>query len=110
MKYHAHVYWHNAQERERALALRDSLDDLGCGLGRVMDRPIGPHPLPMYQVNFDHHQTESVKTLLTDQGLSVLLHEDTGDDVRDHTAGASWIGAVLPLDLEWLKTYSENKI
>jgi aromatic ring-cleaving dioxygenase len=29
-------------------------------------------------------------------GLTVLLHPETGDDYVDHSAHAAWFGAVLP--------------
>jgi aromatic ring-cleaving dioxygenase len=38
--------------------------------------------------------------MLNRDGLAVLLHPETGDDYRDHTAHAAWLGAMLPLRLE----------
>jgi aromatic ring-cleaving dioxygenase len=38
--------------------------------------------------------------MLNRDGLTVLLHPETGDDLTDHTAHAAWFGAVLPLRLE----------
>jgi hypothetical protein len=38
--------------------------------------------------------------MLNRDGLTVLLHPETGDDYTDHTAHAAWFGAVLPLRLE----------
>jgi aromatic ring-cleaving dioxygenase len=35
--------------------------------------------------------------------LDVLLHPETGDDYRDHTAHACWFGATLPLNVEVLR-------
>ena len=109
MHYHAHVYWHDPAQRECALALRPALADLGGGLGRVMDQPIGPHPRPMYQVNYSTVQQAAIEDLLRSSGLDVLLHDDTGDDVRDHTQGARWLGTPLQLDIEWLREYARNK-
>lgn len=108
MRYHAHVYWHNEDQRRRSLDLRAQLTALGCELGRIMDRPIGPHPLPMYQVNYSSENSAAVEQLLAGTGLDILLHEDTGDDMRDHTVGARWIGQPLKLDLEWLENYQQG--
>ena len=47
MQYHAHIYWENDTEKKEALSLRLTLHDNGCGLGRIKEKPIGPHPLPM---------------------------------------------------------------
>jgi DOPA 4,5-dioxygenase len=38
--------------------------------------------------------------MLNRDGLTILLHPETGNDYRDHTAHAAWFGAVLPLRLE----------
>ena len=36
--------------------------------------------------------------MLHRQGLTVLLHPETGDEIADHTAHACWMGEMLPLD------------
>lgn len=110
MHYHAHVYWQNESQRREALLLRQPLAELGCQLGTIWDRPIGPHPLPMYQVNYNSNIAEEVEQILGTTKLDILLHEDTGDDVRDHTKGARWINNRLILDIQWLRDYSEGKI
>jgi DOPA 4,5-dioxygenase len=108
MNYHAHVYWQNEAERQISLELRPILTKLECGLGRIMEQPIGPHPLPSYQINYSTKEQVQIETLLAESGLNVLLHEDTGDDMRDHTEGARWLGNKLKLDLEWLKEYTRR--
>ena len=106
MNYHAHIYWRDPEERERAIALRPELAALGCGLGQIHDRPIGPHPLPMYQVMYDSSLQHQVESLLSVLPLSILLHEDIGiDHVRDHTDGARWINDPLDLDLDFLEDF-----
>ncbi len=35
--------------------------------------------------------------------LSALIHPNTGDDVRDHTQRATWMGAPVPLNLRALR-------
>lgn len=109
MNYHAHVYWSTPDEKATALSIRSELADAGCQLGRVWDEPIGPHPRPMYQVNYNTDIQTLVEQLLQSSGLTVLLHEDTGDDVRDHTEGARWLGSELTLDLVWLKNHDKGK-
>ena len=103
MNYHAHIYWHNDQQKAQALKLRESLQSLGCWLGQVMDQPIGPHPLPMYQANYSDENATEVEQFLSNAGLTVLLHENTGEHIRDHTIGVRWIGQALELDIEWIK-------
>jgi len=40
--------------------------------------------------------------MLNRDGLTILLHPETGNDMLDHTAPAAWFGAVLPLRLKAL--------
>ena len=108
MHYHAHVYWQNEAQRREALLLRQPLQELGCSLGRIWDEPIGPHPFAMYQVNYNSNIAEEVEEMLSTAKLDVLLHEDTGDDVRDHTQGARWLGHQLKLNIEWLENHARN--
>ena len=104
MNYHAHVYWKNLTERALAISMRPSFKSMGCGLGRIWDQPIGPHPLPMYQIMYDSSNQIEVETLLRIQPMSILLHEDIGiDHVRDHTDGARWINERLELNLKFLE-------
>ena len=100
MNYHAHVYWKNNAEREIAISMRPSFLSMSASLGAIHDKPIGPHPLPMYQIMYDTSIQTEVETLLRIQPMSILLHEDIGiDHVKDHTDGARWINTPLELDL-----------
>jgi aromatic ring-cleaving dioxygenase len=108
MNYHAHIYWKHIGQRVQALSLRSQLEALGCNLGKIHDKPIGPHPLPMYQAMYDSSNQQAVESLLQTQTMSILLHEDIGiDHVRDHTEGARWIGTPLELDLVFLENFQE---
>ena len=111
MKYHAHVYWNDAEQRAHAVAMRIGLEMLGCDLGRIHDVPIGPHPLAMYQVMYDDRIKTPVERVLTNEshGISILLHEDTGDDIHDHTEEVRWINEPVVLDIAWLEEYTKQK-
>lgn len=37
--------------------------------------------------------------------LSALLHPNTGDDVRDHTQRATWLGESYPLNVRALRKF-----
>ena len=111
MNYHAHIYWQDSEQRTKAMEARTYLHDNGCALGRIWDKPIGPHPLPMYQVMYNSSNQNCIETYLRTTGLNILLHEDIGDDhVRDHTEGARWIGVPQQLDLEFLKKLDDGDI
>ena len=109
MNYHAHIYWENESQRFEALHLRQPLQELGCHLGTIHDEPIGPHPMAMYQVNYNSSNSKDVENLLYKAKLHILLHEDTGNDVRDHTEGVRWIGRPLDLNIKWLENYVKEK-
>ncbi len=101
MNFHAHIYF-SAEQAPPAAALRAEIDDTFPALqvGTFHTRPVGPHPKGMFQVAFTADQlTEFLPWLLRSrQGLTVLVHPETGDDLEDHTTHAMWIGAPLELN------------
>jgi aromatic ring-cleaving dioxygenase len=46
--------------------------------------------------------------MLNRDGLTVLVHPETGNDLRDHGVHAVWFGAVLPLRLEAFQQQGET--
>ncbi|RRV09091.1 4,5-dioxygenase [Pseudomonas sp. v388] len=99
--YHAHVYF-DAQSLEQAQALCEAaVDEFGVQMGRVHQRPVGPHPDWSCQLAFEHAQLADVTLwlALNRKGLVVFVHPLTGDELRDHTEHAIWMGAVRPLNL-----------
>jgi aromatic ring-cleaving dioxygenase len=103
-EYHAHIYYDPQRTRDRAARLRDrvAMEFPHARLGRWHDEPVGPHTQSMYQIVFASRLLASFLPwlMLNRDGLIVLLHPETGDDYRDHTAHAAWLGGVLPLRLE----------
>lgn len=103
--YHAHVYYQSMEQRQLAAEIRASVADrFNVELGRWRDQPVGPHPLPMYQVAFDKSLlSELLPWLMSVRGpLSILVHCSTRcDDLRDHTAGAIWLGPQLQLNTDF---------
>ena len=103
--YHAHVYF-DAHSLEQAQALCEgAAQKFGVQMGRVHQRPVGPHPDWSCQLAFEHAQFADVTLwlALNRNGLVVLLHPLTGDELRDHTEHAIWMGAVRPLDVSIFK-------
>lgn len=102
--YHAHVYYDPAKTRGDAERLRERVAEKfpQAKLGRWHDEMVGPHPQSMYQIAFPREMlAEFVPWLMLNRdGLTVLLHPETGDNYTDHSAHAAWFGAVLPLRLE----------
>ena len=101
--YHAHIYYDPASTRERAARLRDRVADAfpKVRLGRWHDEPVGPHPRSMYQIAFPRALLASFLPwlMLNRDGLTILVHPETGDDLADHTDHAAWLGGILRLRL-----------
>jgi DOPA 4,5-dioxygenase len=105
--YDCHVYYRlDDGSRDEALALREAmrLAFPWMRFHRPFDRPIGPHPLPMWEADFASYENRDrwpdvVAWLEAHHGrLSVLVHpHSTDSDYADHTAHAFWAGDVLPL-------------
>jgi len=102
--YHVHVYYDPAQSRDRAERLRERVAAAfpQAKLGRWHDEMVGPHPQSMYQIAFPAGMLAAFVPwlMLNRDGLTVLLHPETGDNYTDPSAHAAWFGAVLPLRLE----------
>jgi len=93
-----------AKTRSRAERLRERVAERfpQARLGRWHDELVGPHPQSMYQIAFPREMLADFMPwlMLNRDGLTVLLHPETGDNYTDHSAHAAWFGAVLPLRLE----------
>ena len=98
--YHAHIYYapgeSAAAERLREAFLRG--EDI-VFVGRMMDRGVGPHPIPQYEIHFPKRARDGVIAAIEDSGLRALVHPLTDDDLADHTILAHWIGEKVHLDL-----------
>jgi aromatic ring-cleaving dioxygenase len=108
--YHAHIYY-SAKERAAAEALRDDFarsPDI-LFVGRLMDRPVGPHPLPQFEVHFLEQSLPAVVAVIEGSGLTALVHPLTDDDLADHTSLARWIGEPLALDTSVLDPPGVNQ-
>ncbi len=102
--YHIHFYCEPSQiplcqtVREKMVQELPELD----GAGPVRNKPIGPHPLPMFEAWFttDHLDKVVRWSMQNRSGLSVMIHPLSGDDLADHRDYAMWLGPQLPLKLD----------
>jgi DOPA 4,5-dioxygenase len=106
-EYHAHVYYDPNKTRGLAERLRERVaaEFPQARLGRWHDELVGPHSRSMYQIAFPSGMLVSfLPWLMLNRGrLTVLVHPETGDDYRDHTAHAAWLGGALKLRLKAFK-------
>jgi aromatic ring-cleaving dioxygenase len=105
--YHAHIYYDPAS-RDRAARLRERVAAAfpRATIGRWHDELVGPHTQSMYQIAFPTDLLAAFLPwlMLNRDRLTVLLHPETGDAYTDHSAHAAWLGAVLPLRLDVLRS------
>lgn len=102
--FHAHIYFEPGVTEATAARLRERVAERfpGALLGRWHAQPVGPHSRAMYQIAFPVALFADLTPwlMLNREGLAILLHPETGDDLADHTAHAVWLGDKLPLRLE----------
>ena len=99
--YHAHVYFDETTVEQARALCETARDRFGAQMGRVHERPVGPHPKWSCQLGCTPKQFERLLPwlALNRDGLIVFAHPETGDDLTDHRDRAIWLGAGLPLDL-----------
>ena len=105
-EFHAHIYYDDAESRKIAGKIRTYTEDnFDVRMGRWRDQPVGPHPKPMFQIAFSPAVFEQIVPwlMLNREGLSILVHPDTGNDVVDHRDSPLWLGARLDLDIGFLE-------
>jgi aromatic ring-cleaving dioxygenase len=98
--YHAHIYYRDAAERERAAILRAQIAErFPVELGRWHDIPVGPHEQPMFQVAFPVAIfAEFVPWLMLNRlDLIIFIHPNTDNPRRDHLVHALWMGEILQI-------------
>ncbi len=103
--FHAHVYF-DAGTVERARAVCEAARDrFAIAMGRMHERPVGPHPMWSCQLAFPPDKAGAVFSwlALNRRDLIVFAHALTGDDLKDHTDHAIWMGGMLELDLSVLE-------
>jgi len=107
--YDIHIYFGKDSWQDRFLA-----DALAQALAEAFPRDVkrvqeigikGPHSSPNIEVDITPESFGKVLTWLqmNHEHLSILIHPHTGDEMRDHTALANWVGEPLPLKLEALQ-------
>ncbi len=102
--FHAHVYFSQAtQEQARSLCLAAAAQ-FDVLMGRVHERPVGPHPDWSCQLAFKPEVFGLLVPWLAMQrgGLVVFVHPLSDNELLDHRDRALWMGAIRPLDLSML--------
>jgi len=99
--YHAHVYFEQ-ETLEFATDLCKKVGELfTLKIGRIHQKTVGPHPMWSCQITFSSYNFEQLIPWLeaNRNGLSILVHAVTDDDLRDHTDYAYWLGNEVTLNI-----------
>lgn len=102
--FHAHVYFDaETVDKARSICIRCS-EMFGIRMGRVHERPVGPHPDWSCQLTVPAEKVGPVLTWLAmnRDGLVVFSHPNTENALVDHRDRAIWMGAIRPLNLSAL--------
>lgn len=110
--YHAHVYY-NDDEVEKARKIHVKAEALSGSLfktWRFFSKRVGPHHLPMFEIHFfEDTKTAAIEWIEKNrEGLSVLIHHDTGDDYKDHDKDVVWLGEKLPIHFEFFDAIQQD--
>ena len=109
--YHAHIYYDPAKTKDVAARVRAQVEErFEMIMGRWHDEQVGPHTVSMYQVAFKNEEFAKIVPwlMLHREGLSILVHPETGDGYEDHKTNALWLGPQQRLNLEFLKRMQEK--
>ncbi len=111
---HSHIYF-TPDIREIAVRFRKKIVEKFDGraqISRLIDRPIGPHPVPMFEVDFHSELATELAPFLEKEreGLSILIHPVSDEEVKDHTERAVWMGKKLELNIDFLEEFMAGKV
>lgn len=106
MKYfHVHIYF-EAKDIALARTLAEAARKLDMfEIVKFHDQPVGPHPASMFEMHFKEPCYRGVlEWVKNNRGpFTAMIHQDTGDDYKDHTDHIQWIGKQLPLDFSFFE-------
>lgn len=103
--YHVHVYFDESTFEQAKILCEEAGKNFSVKVGRMHSKPVGPHPCWSCQLAFslDEYANLSSWLALNRQGLTILIHPLTGNDLKDHTDYASWMGESQTLNLDVLR-------
>lgn len=99
--YHAHVYYDQHTVEQAAQFCKEAGERFNLKVGRMHQALVGPHPKWSCQITFFADDFDVLVPWLDENrpGLTILIHALTGDDLKDHTEHASFLGDRVALNL-----------
>lgn len=99
--FHAHVYFDAETTKQATLLCQKAAELFQVTMGRIHERPVGPHPMFSCQLTCNTNQFAVVLPwlALNRDGLVIFCHPETDDHLADHSKHAIWLGEAQSLDL-----------
>ena len=99
--YHAHVYFDDATKVHARRLCDEISEQFNLKVGRFHEKPIGPHPGGSCQILFGKKDFQSFIPWLEEnrEDLTIFVHGLTGNDLKDHTDYAYWLGQEVEINL-----------
>lgn len=100
--FHSHIYFDDKtiDQAEKFHQKFQSLDT-PVQVSRMIHKPIGPHPVPMFEVDFKAENFLKMIQFMQENrdGLNILVHPLSGNEILDHTDYAMFLGQKVDLNL-----------
>ncbi|MBI3440594.1 MAG: DOPA 4,5-dioxygenase family protein [Proteobacteria bacterium] len=107
--YDIHIYFESDAPSKKtagqvALEIKRLFPDAVLDIHRL-DAKVGPHTAPNWAVNITPESFGEVVSWLQrhSEGLSILIHPHTGDEIADHTNSALWLGKPIELNIAFFE-------
>jgi DOPA 4,5-dioxygenase len=108
--YHVHIYFAPGEESEHAAKALGARAEAMAGENLnetiIYKRPVGPHIQANVAVHIKPEAfAEIVGWLQTHntKGLSILIHPETGDELKDHMECSMWLGKQLEYNMKYFQ-------
>ncbi len=107
--YHAHIYFDaETPSEQQAWRLHEAaskyfakdIEAKDVYIGRFHKQPVGPHTTGMFMLAFPPEKFRNIVQWLqlNAVGLNILIHPETGDDLKDHRDYPLWLGKPQRID------------
>jgi aromatic ring-cleaving dioxygenase len=100
--FHAHVYYNESTYEQAASLCDEAGKKFDLSAGQKHKKPVGPHPCWSCQLAFKPEEFGNIIPwlALNRHGLTIFIHANTGNDLKDHTDHTMWMGEIEPLNLD----------
>lgn len=104
--YHIHMYFHDDAGEKTSMDIAKSLQTLFPEHvdGIFPIGIVGPHSTRNTEVEISKDGFADIVSWLqinAPENLSILIHPETNDVVKDHTVSAMWLGAPVPFNQDF---------